>query len=203
MAYQNTFSKSVEYNGIIFDSILEAKFAMLIEDSCDYYYHPFTIWYDKKDPTKLGKQCCSNQYQPDFLVRKLSDNTCHLIEIKSSSDRLHGDTLTKLDRAEQYIKTKGHNWKYKVITEKDFKLPANKIDKLNKARKTRVAVARKKKSSRIHNKLSMHKMNYRSIHIPFERHNKFLTNAQYLHYIKTGIKPDKTLNEDNFTSLLP
>lgn len=190
MAYQNTFSKSVEYNGIIFDSILEAKFAMLIEDDCEYFYHPFTIWYDKKNPSKLGKQICSNKYQPDFLVRKLKENTCHLIEIKSSCNRYIDDTLIKLNRAEKYIKTKGYDWKYKIITEKDFELPKCKFDKLNEAKKTRELVARKKKSSRKHYKFSKHKLNYTAIKIPMNRHHSYLTDSDYLHYIKTGIIRD-------------
>ncbi len=187
MKKQNTWSKRVEYNGIIFDSILEAKFAMLIENSCIFYYHPFTIWYDKKDSTKLGKRTCSNQYQPDFLVRKLKDNTCYLIEIKSSSDRDHIDTLTKADRAEKYIKAKGHNWDYKVVTEKDFDLPFEKLEKLKKAKETRVTVARKRDSTARHNKFSMQKLNYRSIKIPTNRHYDYLTESDYLYFIKTGI----------------
>jgi len=191
MAKRNTFSKSVEYNGIIFDSILECKYALSIEDTYEYYYHPFTIWYDKKDPSKLGKQNCSNQYQPDFLVRRLSDNKCFLVEIKSSIDFNHIDTLTKTDRAEKYIEDHQRDWEYKVYSENDFDLPTGKFDKLEKAKKTRTTVARKNKSSRMNSKFSKHNSYYKSIKIPMNRHHKHLSDADYLHYIKTGIVRDK------------
>lgn len=190
MTKRNTFSKRVQYNGIIFDSILEAKFAMLIEDTCEYYYHPVTIWYDKKDDTRLGKQGCSDQYKPDFLVRRLSDNKCFLIEIKSNVDRHHIDTLTKEDRAKKYIIKNEHNWEYKVITEKDFELPPSKLDKLNEVKKTRAIVARKNKSSRKHFKFSNHKVNYKSIKMPMNRHYTQLNESDYLHFVKTGIVRD-------------
>ena len=79
MAYQKKFSKKVYYNGILFDSILECKYALYIEDDCEYYYHPLKIWYDKKDKTKFGKQVCNTSYEPDFLVRNLKTNKCYLV----------------------------------------------------------------------------------------------------------------------------
>lgn len=190
MAKRNTFSKPVEYNGIIFDSILEAKFAMRIEETCAYYYHPLSIFYDKKDDTKLGKEFCSNQYKPDFLVRRLSDNACFLVEIKSNRDRYHIDTLTKADRAKKYIIENEHNWEYKVITEKNFDLPACKFDKLEKTKKTRATVARKKKFSKLQNKMSTTNFNYRYKKLPFNRHFKHLSDADYIHFVKKGIVRD-------------
>jgi len=185
------FSHSVEYNGIIFDSILEAKYAMYIEDNYAYYFHPpISIWYDKNDDTKLGKQTCRNEYKPDFLVRRLSDNKCFLVEIKSNRDRYHIDTLTKEDRAKKYIKKHKPNWDYKIITENDFDLSSCKFDKLVKAKNTRSTVARKKKFSRMHNKFGKQLMDYRYKKIPFNRHFKHLSDVDYLHFIKTGIMRD-------------
>ena len=187
MAKKNTFSKPVQYNGIVFDSTLECQYALQIEDQCVYFYHPITIWYDKKDRSKFGKQTCDDKYIPDFLVRNLQDNSCYLVEIKSSKDRYHKDTLLKQFHAENHIKRLGHNWKYIILTERDIEVPKSKWSVLKKARNTRVNIALKKNHNKLHNRYSREKISNELGNVPIVRFRMELNEIDYKHFVKTGV----------------
>ena len=176
----------VQYNGIIYDSTLECKYALSIEDHCDYYYHPFTIWYDKRDSSRLGKQY-NGKYTPDFLVRDLRINKTYLVEVKSSSYRYHYEVLKKERITNHYIASKGHDWEYIIITENDFILPSSKYDKLSRARKTSLSTFSRKRFAKVHNKYSSQLMNHRACKMPLVRHLNNLCERDYVHFVKTGI----------------
>lgn len=178
------FSKKVEYNGIIFDSTLEFKFALLIEDLCEYYYHPLYIWYDRTDLDKKGKQACPHKYEPDFLVRKITDNSCYMIEIKNSRSLHDKDTRNKKFIAERYIKEKGYDWKYKILTEKDFELPENKRQTYDEICEKRHLVYSKKRIENQHNKFA--KEYFRKNKVPFKSHYH-LDEKDHILFVKKGI----------------
>ncbi|MFA0960325.1 DUF1064 domain-containing protein [Roseivirga sp. BDSF3-8] len=130
-------AKKVQYNGIFFDSTLELKFALLIEDTCEYIYHPLSIWYDRNDLSKFGKQVCPHRYEPDFLVRKLRNHSAHLIEIKNSNMVSAEAVRIKQAVAESYIRRKSYDWSYKVLTDRDIRLSPEQYKKFKEIITTR------------------------------------------------------------------
>ncbi|MCB0497239.1 MAG: hypothetical protein KDC79_13955 [Cyclobacteriaceae bacterium] len=186
MAKKFKFSNQVEYNGILFDSTLECKYALSIEDYCDYYYHPLKIWYDKKDKTKSGKAYCNNSYEPDFLVRNLKTNKTYLVEIKDGRRSNYYDTQLKKFHALRYIEEKNKDWEYLLLTEKDFYFPSSKLNILKSVQKTIISTAGKKHMSNIHRKYSKYHSRDRVNKMPFKRHYSDLDELDYLHFIKTG-----------------
>lgn len=177
-------SKKVEYNGIVFDSTLELKFALLVEDRCEYIYHPLSIWYDKNDLTKKGKQFCPHKYQPDFLVRKIRDNSATLIEIKSSPYINANSTKVKRFVAERYIKDQGYDWKFKILTERDFMLNELQMGKFKEILKTRKYTTLKQNSLKKEARLT--ETSYRNNNIPF-RTNFELEEADHILYVRKGL----------------
>lgn len=185
-------SKKVEYNGLYFDSSLELQFALLIEGSCEYIYRPLTVWYDPNDSDKLGKQECNNKYIPDFLVRKVRKKTAHLIEIKFSQQVNNHLVQAKKIAAEKYIKSKGYDWEYKIITEKDFNLKGEQAEKYKRVIESRSFHANKQRLLRLEamyqNKL------LRRNSIPIDRYFNFSDRDHSLFVRKGLLKEYQFLN---------
>ncbi|TRX59065.1 hypothetical protein FNH22_11090 [Fulvivirga sp. M361] len=177
-------AKPVEYNGILFDSTLELKFALLIEDLCEYIYHPLTIWYDKNDLTKFDKQVCPHKYEPDFLVRKLKSNTAHLIEIKPTRFLEDELILAKRTVAENYIKRKGYDWSFRVMTERDICLDENKKPKLKELMQSRKYFKRKQRHRRLNAKYTQTLIPKN--HIPYVT-NLDLDERDHILFVKKGL----------------
>lgn len=74
----------VYYNGCLFESTLELKYALSIEDEYAYIVHPkriFDSFYrDNGKLVEILEQ--TKSYTPDFLIRSYTENKASIIEIK-------------------------------------------------------------------------------------------------------------------------
>jgi len=106
-------SQAVFYKGNTFDSLLELKYALMIEETHAWLRDGLEIYYGlNKLPRGIkGDLFC---YRPDFLVRDWAKGEARLIEIKP--DGFNEDSLQKRHRvATQFIQCFGYDWSYQVV----------------------------------------------------------------------------------------
>ena len=114
--YSNGRAVQMEYKGCLYDSILELKFVLLIEDRCSWIREPVAIHYNPltlKATNYLAEN--TKKYIPDFLERKWKENTGHLIEIKPKILIETEEVETKKQVAEDYISNKDVDWNLKMM----------------------------------------------------------------------------------------
>ena len=116
-------SKKSQYQGCSYDSLLELKFIILIEDKCSWMREPIEIYYniDTLENTNYLNDR-TTKYVPDFLVRKWSGHTGHLIEIKPKKNLYSKQMKIRKIVVANYLKTRKYDWKYTILTEEDIKL---------------------------------------------------------------------------------
>lgn len=123
MKTQNTcnpfrYSKSLPMIqwGCSFDSLLELKFAISIQDDYEFLRSRVMIFYhngSNRPATYLRSGVL--RYTPDFLIRHRLTREAFLIEIKPRAAQ-HDPRLTIRKKvAENYIKWKGHDWQFKTV----------------------------------------------------------------------------------------
>ncbi len=188
-------SVNLEYRGCFFHSLLELKFVLLIEDKCCWIREPFAIFYNPEtlEVTNYITEK-TEKYIPDFLVRKWSDNSAHLIEIKPKSFLLSKKMTIRKTVVENYLRIRNVDWKYKIITEDDIILSNQKfktylkIIKDNKNFKSKIRfINRDKKYNNIAQKY------FQSI--PYIN-SKEISVDDYRRYVKYGIPPSDEKNDN-------
>jgi hypothetical protein len=184
-------AKKVEYNGIEFNSTLELQFALLIEDTCEYMIEPISIWYNKLNLDLRIRSECPHRYIPDFLVRKLKDNSGHLIEIKPYFQVNDKVVQLKKALAERFINEHGYDWKFTIITDRQINLTPEKRRKLDEIKKTRGFLAAKKKMLEREKMFNPNFVMSRN-KIPFKT-NLGLEERDYMLYLKKGYVPDNEI----------
>lgn len=115
--------------GCSFDSLTELKFAISIMEEYAFlrervsiYYHPGT-----KQPTNYIRQC-HRRYTPDFLIRHKETGKAFLIEIKPRAFEHSPQLILRKQVAENYIRWKNYNWKYKVVFDDEIILTAEQLE---------------------------------------------------------------------------
>ena len=113
------------YNGILFDSLNELKYALSIEDEYCYLYHPFKI-YDTF--MYHGRKVIENNtpsYTPDFLIRHSKSNEAFLVEVKGNSEK---DQEKRSRIAKEFIKNHGRDYSFQWVkmSQKDLSLKKEK-----------------------------------------------------------------------------
>ncbi len=76
-------SCNVDYNGCLFHSFTELKYALMIEDEFAFLREGIEIYYHlplQESTLHIREQ--TKKYTPDFLIRNLKDHRAYLIEIK-------------------------------------------------------------------------------------------------------------------------
>ena len=75
------------YNGLEFESTIELKFALSIEDECAYLLHPKKIFdsYYRENGKIVEINDTTKSYTPDFLIRSTTRNIGAIIETKPNS----------------------------------------------------------------------------------------------------------------------
>ncbi len=178
----------IQYKGCLYHSLLELKFIILIENKCSWIREPVAIHYDP-ETLKVTNYLNENtrKYVPDFLVRKWSDNTGYLIEIKpqkflDSEKMFLRNTITK-----EYLANKNVDWKFKVITEKDIilnkqqKMLFQKVVEENKNFSGKLGII--KKDRKFNNTPQQY---FRSV--PY-LNTKDISNEDYIRFVRYGILP--------------
>lgn len=116
----NTFtynrSYKIVYWGCAFDSILELKFALSIQNNYEFLRSPISIYYDPltKIPTNYIRDNI-RRYTPDFLIRDKISREAFLVEIKPRAFENERQLIVRKEVAENYIRWKNYDWSFKII----------------------------------------------------------------------------------------
>ncbi len=111
-------SQPVFYNGNMFDSLLELKYAFMIEETHAWLREGLEIYYNINAlPNGIkGELFC---YRPDFLVRDWTSGDAHLVEIKP--DGYNNDSLQKHRKiADRFINRFAYDWSFKIVFESEI-----------------------------------------------------------------------------------
>ncbi len=112
--------------GCAFDSILELKYAVSIQKDHEFLRSRIPIYYDPrtKFPTNYIRDNI-RRYTPDFLIRHKITKEAFLVEIKPRAFESNDQLLIRREVAENYIRWKRYDWKFKVIYDDEIKLTAD------------------------------------------------------------------------------
>lgn len=102
--------------GCSFDSILELKFALSIKDNFEFLRSFIPIFYDPK--TKMPTNYIRDhirRYTPDFLIRNKFTKEAYLVEVKPRAFEKEDQLIIRKEVAENYIRIRNYDWKFKVI----------------------------------------------------------------------------------------
>jgi len=114
--FQYTKSYKIIYWGCCFDSLLELKYAVSIQDDYEFMHARIPVYYDirTKKPTQYIREG-TRRYTPDFLIRHKITGEASWVEIKPEKfDGLEQLSLRKIV-AENYIAWKNYDWKFKIV----------------------------------------------------------------------------------------
>jgi len=109
--------------GCEFDSMLELKYAISIKKDYEYLRSHIPIYYDPrtKFPTNYIRDNI-RRYTPDFLIRHKISKEAFLVEIKPRAFETNDQLLLRREVAENYIRWKRYDWKFKVVFDDEIKL---------------------------------------------------------------------------------
>lgn len=109
--------------GCAFDSLLELKFAISVQDDYEFLRERVSIFYHHGNlqPTNYIKEGVL-RYTPDFLIRNKHTGEAFLIEIKPRAARHDPQLELRRKVAERYIQWKGYDWQYKVVFDDEIVL---------------------------------------------------------------------------------
>ena len=139
-AQKTTQSKPFRYGrshkiihwGCSFDSLLEVKFALSIQNEFEFLRSRITIYYDRttRKPVNYLRRNYGS-YTPDFLIRHKQTKKAYWIEIKPRAFTDREQLELRKEVAENYINTKNYDWEYKVIYDDEIKLTLDLIQQFN------------------------------------------------------------------------
>jgi hypothetical protein len=114
--FYNKPSLGFNYWGCSFDSLLELKYAISIANDYDFLRAAIHIFFNRKtrqtsDYIREGFR----RYVPDFLVRHKITGEAFLVEIKPVGFDDVAELELRKAVAENYIRRKKLDWKYKVV----------------------------------------------------------------------------------------
>ncbi len=111
-------SKTIFYKGYVFDSTIELKYALSIEDTHAWLRNGIEIYYGinvQPSDIKTNLHC----YRPDFLVRNLSNHQAELIEIKPDGFNIATQQMRSKIVA-KFIERFAYDWTFRIITESEI-----------------------------------------------------------------------------------
>ncbi len=116
-------SSKIIYWGSTFDSILEMKYAIFIQNDYDSLRAHIPIYYDPKTkrPTDYIRDNI-RRYTPDFLIRHRLTNEAFLVEVKPRAFEGNPQLDARKQIAENYIKARNYDWKFIVVYDDEIRL---------------------------------------------------------------------------------
>jgi hypothetical protein len=126
--FQYGKSYKIIHWGCCFDSLLELKYAISIRGDYEFMRSRLHIYYDRKtlrpvDYLLIGYK----HYTPDFLIRNKRTNEAWLVEIKPRRFDDYKQLELRRQVAENYIRWKGYDWKFKVVYDDEIVLDEHQI----------------------------------------------------------------------------
>jgi hypothetical protein len=122
--------------GCSFDSILELKYTVSIQKEYEFLRSQIPIYYDPrtKFPTNYIRENI-RRYTPDFLIRHKVTRKAFLVEIKPRAFEGNEQLLLRREVAENYIRWKRYDWKFKVVYDDEIELTADERAQFLECRK--------------------------------------------------------------------
>ncbi len=111
-------SRTIFYKGNVFDSLVELRFALMIEETHAWLRDGIEIYYRinvQPNGIKQNLHC----YRPDFLVRNLNTGIAEVIEIKPDGFSLESQGRRSRIVA-KYIKCFEYDWTFRLVTESEI-----------------------------------------------------------------------------------
>lgn len=102
------------YNGIWFDSLLELRYILSIENTHFWMRDGLSIYYNLDDVPE-GIKGGLKSYTPDFLIRDKRNGKAKLVEIKPSGYDDRWELIRRRKIAENFIQFMGLDWEFEVI----------------------------------------------------------------------------------------
>lgn len=183
----------LEYKGVQFDSLLELRFILIIEDKCSWIKEPKTIFYDPetfKPITYLKEN--TKKYTPDFLVRKWKDNSAHLIELKPREFKDSDQMKIRNQVVINYILENNLDWKFVILSKEDLTLNDRLKMKFKEIIEKNKSIGRKSKLLKLDKKYN-NTFQHNFSCIPNLK-NQDITKEDYIRYVKYGKLPDEKTN---------
>jgi hypothetical protein len=127
-------SRKIMNWGCSFDSLTELKYAISIFEECEFLRARVAIFYDPvtKKPTDYIREF-HRRYTPDFLIRHKVTRESFLIEVKPAAFRNDPQLSLRKEVAENYIKWKGYDWKFKIVFDDEIMLTAEQLAEFDDA----------------------------------------------------------------------
>lgn len=116
-------SSKIIYWGSTFDSILELKYAIFIQNDYDSLRAHIPIYYDPKTrkPTNYIRDNI-RRYTPDFLIRHKLTNEAFLVEVKPRAFEGNSQLNMRREIAENFIRSRKYDWTFIVVYDDEIKL---------------------------------------------------------------------------------
>ena len=160
-SFQYKDAIQIGYRSCKFDSLLELKFVLSIEDNWYFLREHIVIFYEPKTflPTNYIRET-TRKYTPDFLIRNKRNNKAYLIELKPREFRNEMQTKVRKQVAVNYIKSKKADWIYKIVHDDEIVLSRQQQEKLASLRAGINAFNLKCRFDYLDNKWNITKRNY-------------------------------------------
>lgn len=136
--FKYTVSRKFVSWGYSFDSLTELKYAISIRDEFEFlrarvsiYYHPGTL------QSAVHVRECYRRYTPDFLIRHKETGEAFLVEIKPRAFQEEAQLSLRRQVAENYIRSKNYDWKFKVVFDDEIILSAEQLEDFEECRRLR------------------------------------------------------------------
>jgi hypothetical protein len=125
-------SHRIIYWGCVFDSLLELKYALSIQEEYEFLRSHIPVYYDPitRRPTNYIRDNI-RRYTPDFLIRHKLTMKAYWIEIKPRAFSDIAQLTMRKEVAENYVKWKGYDWIYKVIYDDEIILTLDQLVQFN------------------------------------------------------------------------
>lgn len=127
-AFRYGRSHKIVHWGCCFDSLLELKYAISIREEYEFMRSRLHIYYDQRTlmPTDYLRTGIKH-YTPDFLIRHKTSNEAFLVEIKPRAFEREPQLDLRKQVAENFIRWKNYDWKYKVIFNDEIVLSEHEL----------------------------------------------------------------------------
>jgi hypothetical protein len=109
--------------GCSFDSLLELKYAISIQDEYEFIRARVSIFFDPKtkQPTDYIRGN-TRRYTPDFLIRHKQTGKAFMVELKPRAFEHNDQLIDRREIAEKYIQWKKYDWSFLVVFDDEIKL---------------------------------------------------------------------------------
>lgn len=125
-----TYRKSIRVInwGCTFDSLLELKYALSIQQDYAYLREHIPIFYDPRtrQPTDYIRDNI-RRYTPDFLIRHKRTNEAILVEIKPRAFEQNEQLAMRKEIADNYIRWRKFDWSFKVVFDDEIRLTNSQL----------------------------------------------------------------------------